>query len=470
MAVLDAPAAVAAGRPPVGLGLLPGWLLPLLLLALLGSLLWGLRHYLRARRLQASERRLQTLMANMPGALVTADEAGTIESFNPAAERIFGYAADEVVGANVRILMPEPHRSQHDGYLQRYRATGEAHVLGLPAYEVMGLHRDGHTIPLRMSLSEVDLGGRRQFVSILRDFTAQKQLEHDLARESRFANSVINSLPGVFYLLDQEMRFHRWNRNFELVSGYSAEEISTMRSPDFFRTQDHQRLEDAIGEVFASGQATLDADFVTKTGDAIPYFWTGYRVELDGGVFLAGMGIDISERKALERELRRRATTDALTGIPNRLQFEHSLQREIAKAERYGRAMALIMFDLDHFKAVNDHNGHEVGDRVLQAAVEVVRPLLRAGDLVARWGGEEFMVLAPETGGDAALDLAERLRGALEANTLVAGAADLTASFGVAELASGETPDQLVRRVDDALYRAKQGGRNRAETDPPWLG
>jgi diguanylate cyclase (GGDEF)-like protein/PAS domain S-box-containing protein len=300
-----------------------------------------------------------------------------------------------------------------------------------------------------------------------RDGRLQRALEQELERESRFANAVINSLPGMFYLLDCEGRCHRWNRNLETVTGYSGEEIAAMRPIDYFAEADREPIEEAVAEAFACGEVTIEADLVTKAGRVIPHLWTGFRVELDGEAYMAGVGIDISERRALEAELTRQATTDPLTAIPNRLHFEHHLEREIAQSERHDRPLSLIMVDLDHFKEVNDRNGHEVGDTVLQQAVAVVRPLLRGGDLVARWGGEEFMVLAAETDRAGATDLAERLRAALEAHPFPGDGGGLTASFGVAQYAPGETQGALLRRVDAALYRAKQGGRNRVVVAGP---
>lgn len=448
---------------------LPWWLLAGALLLACGAGLWALYQWRRARRLEASEVRLQTLMANMPGAVITADELGRIQSFNPAAERIFGYRAEEVVGGNLRRLMPEPHRSRHDAYIRRYLATGEPRILGRPGFEVTGLRKDGTHVPLQMTLDEVDLGGQRQFISILRDFRAYHALREDLEREAGFANAVINSLPGVFYLLDEAGWCHRWNRNLERVTGYSGEEVAAMRPWDYFAGADRDRIAEAVAHAFREGEVVLEADLVTREERVLPYFWTGFRVELDGAAYLAGVGIDISERKALEAELTWRATTDPLTGIANRLRFEQDLEREMAQADRTGQPLALIMSDLDHFKLVNDGKGHEVGDVALKEAVKVISPRLRGGDLAARWGGEEFMVLTPGSGADGARELAERLRQELEGHSFP-GVGAMTASFGVAQHIPGENPGELVRRVDAALYRAKREGRNRVVDWPDGLG
>ncbi len=167
-----------------------------------------------------------------------------------------------------------------------------------------------------------------------------------------------------------------------------------------------------------------------------------------------------TELRDLNLELNRLATTDSLTGAWNRRYFEQAAGTGIARADRYGEPLALLMFDLDHFKLLNDTHGHPVGDKVLVELMRRVRPRLRATDILARWGGEEFVVLLPHCGREEAVKLAEKLRH-LIATKPFPPAGPLTASFGVAEFQAGETLDTWLKRVDDALYAAKSAGRNR---------
>ncbi|HRD66811.1 MAG TPA: diguanylate cyclase [Candidatus Competibacter sp.] len=172
-----------------------------------------------------------------------------------------------------------------------------------------------------------------------------------------------------------------------------------------------------------------------------------------------GIVMDIGQRKRLEENLRRLATTDPLTGAFNRRYLLQVIETEIGRAQRYARPLSLIMFDLDHFKRINDSFGHDRGDMVLKSIAALARQRLRHSDILARWGGEEFMVLAPETALPQAIALAETLRAALH-QSLFPDIGPITASFGVAGYRLDETVDQWLKRVDDLVYQVKREGRD----------
>lgn len=153
------------------------------------------------------------------------------------------------------------------------------------------------------------------------------------------------------------------------------------------------------------------------------------------------------------------ASTDLLTGACNRHKFSELFAAELQRQERYQGGLALIMLDIDHFKRINDDFGHAAGDMVLKEMAQLVRDLIRSSDVLARWGGEEFMILVPRDGHEAATSLAEKLRRAIEVHEFPE-VRNVTASFGVSEHAPGDTMESLCARADDALYRAKHGGRN----------
>jgi diguanylate cyclase (GGDEF)-like protein len=170
-----------------------------------------------------------------------------------------------------------------------------------------------------------------------------------------------------------------------------------------------------------------------------------------------------AELNAVMEQLNNLVTFDQLTGAYSRRYFMEELERQVALHERHGAPVSLIMMDLDHFKSINDSYGHGVGDRALREAALNAKAELREGDMLGRVGGEEFLILLPMTTLDAAANLAERLRVALAAVSLVEGMQiiRIPASFGVAELRDNEDATSWFQRADEGLYRAKAAGRNR---------
>lgn len=174
---------------------------------------------------------------------------------------------------------------------------------------------------------------------------------------------------------------------------------------------------------------------------------------------------DITERVEAQRRLEQMARTDSLTGLYNRQHLMERFEAELARASRYSRPLSVMMIDLDHFKQVNDGYGHLAGDDVLVAAASVIEEILRETDFVGRYGGEEFLAVLPETSLEGAMDLAERLRGAMEDNCHWMPCGDeleVTCSIGVAEALCDEV-ENIIDLADSAMYAAKRTGRNRVE-------
>jgi diguanylate cyclase (GGDEF)-like protein len=227
---------------------------------------------------------------------------------------------------------------------------------------------------------------------------------------------------------------------------------------------------DRARERVRAGHPT-DLEFrVVDANGNLRWLWARERpvAEEDGVVLVDGVVSDISARKAAEGELavahaeaERLSRLDALTEIYNRRHFSEVLSKELARPR--SSAPAVLLIDLDHFKRVNDEYGHMMGDAVLQAAAGRIASILRRSDCLARWGGEEFAILAPSTDHEGAMRLAERARHALGDRPVRALGVDieLRASIGVAVAEDGRlTPDSLMKAADEALYEAKRAGRN----------
>jgi len=177
---------------------------------------------------------------------------------------------------------------------------------------------------------------------------------------------------------------------------------------------------------------------------------------------LAFVKTHLAEAHELTEQLTQLAYLDELTGVANRRHLAETLDVEIARAARYGHPLSVIQFDLDRFKQLNDTYGHAAGDAVLKETVRRIRRQLRLGDLLGRWGGEEFLVLLPETALSQALAVADRMRRAMSTR-YQERVARVTASFGVTAYRLGDTAASVVERTDEALYRAKAEGRDRVE-------
>lgn len=249
-------------------------------------------------------------------------------------------------------------------------------------------------------------------------------------------------------------------------------------SPDGKATYLNPAAEKAFPELGRSGQSH---PLLQGATDMIATLWQGgqqgeviHEAELGESVYelhasyvrevglIRIYALDITQRKRAEAEIRYLATTDSLTGIANRRAFSAILAREVERAKRYGIPLSLAMYDIDNFKRVNDGFGHDTGDNVLQDITALVKKNIRTNDVVARWGGEEFMVLMPQTDLAAAGNAAEKLRQEI-AQHRFDKVNSLTVSFGLAAYEAQDDLNSLLKRVDDALYLAKGQGRNRVE-------
>jgi diguanylate cyclase (GGDEF)-like protein len=259
-------------------------------------------------------------------------------------------------------------------------------------------------------------------------------------------------------------------------------------------THDTQSLLRAIVETAVEATSATSGILIPTEGDVVsvgPEDGEGERLELPlcvgrdesfGTLALRGPGFSIHDVETaavlaghasialdnarLHAIVERQALVDGLTGLANRRRSEEALAAELARAERFGEHVSLVLADLDWFKSINDRYGHPIGDAVLREFAAVLREQGREVDLPSRWGGEEFAIVLPGTDRDGALHAAERLREALEQRTILSNAGvpiEVTASFGVASYPEAPTQDALVAAADAALYAAKHAGKNRVE-------
>jgi diguanylate cyclase (GGDEF)-like protein/PAS domain S-box-containing protein len=206
----------------------------------------------------------------------------------------------------------------------------------------------------------------------------------------------------------------------------------------------------------------FEAEMQTSSGRTFWASLSGQRLRFAGDDALLAAIVDVTAQKHAREDLLVQATRDALTGAFNRRYVENVLGEEVQRAQRHARPLAVAILDADHFKRVNDTHGHQTGDEVLRAITERCRNMLRAHDVLGRYGGEEFVIVFPETNLEEAGVVAERLRAAVADEPIKIGNETLgvTVSIGLGAYGPGDDLDKLLQRADAALYTAKQDGRN----------
>jgi len=293
-------------------------------------------------------------------------------------------------------------------------------------------------------------------------FRKLEALNRKFKESSEYLQYIIDSSLDVIITVNEKREITKFNRAAEKVFGYTAQEVLGKHAEMLYLKPEEGI--DVHASILQTGRYMGEIENISKDGDIFPSFLSASMLKDDSGNFLGIMGIsrDITDVKRAERALKRAATIDKLTQVYNRHTFEDLIEKEIDRASRYNSPMSLVMFDLDHFKMINDTYGHSAGDVVLRSVSGLVKGHIRSSDSLGRWGGEEFMLLLPEKRLGTAVAVAEKLRTLIEEQKNEAS--NVTASFGVTEFRAGDTIETICDRVDNAMYKAKNNGRNRVET------
>jgi len=445
-----------------------------------------------AEALHGREQRLRGILNNVADAIITIDEKGTVQSFNPAAEWIFGYSVREVLGKNIKILMPTATKSKHDNFLKSYLETGTSKALGVDR-ELIGRRKDGTDFPLELAISELRDGKHRVFTGVLRDITERKKAEESLyqARDLleqrvadrtreltqeiadrllaedklRLAAKVIDNLSEAVVIVDDRYKVTAINPAFTDITGFAIAEVQG-KHPPFYTALKKDK------ELFAEMQASL-----LKHGNWEGEFWDRRK---DGEAYAERLSVsaitddagkvhqyamvlsDITKRKQDEEHILYQANYDALTELPNRTLFLDRLEHGIRAAGREKDTLGLMFIDLDGFKLVNDTLGHDVGDLLLKEASKRLLNCVRPSDTVARLGGDEFTVILHNIVDlQAAPNVAQRVLDALakpfvlrDQEVFVSGSIGITAYPE-----DGDNALELLKNADSAMYQAKELGK-----------
>lgn len=244
------------------------------------------------------------LMEASKDAIMLVDTAGHIQLANERAERMFGYDRGELSGRPANSLVAAGMQAKHVGNCEKYFQVPRKLTLNDRHVDVEGRKKNGREFPIELSLAPVKTEIGILAVAIVRDVAERIKAEEELLIEKNFSESIVNNLPGIFYLIDPDGGLKRWNKNLEIVSRYSPRELAGLNPLAFFPEEEQARAAIKISEVFTKGRATMESDILTKEGRRIPYILTGWRVRIDRTNYLMGTGVDITDRKQSEEALK----------------------------------------------------------------------------------------------------------------------------------------------------------------------
>ena len=416
---------------------------------------------------EASEGRFEALVHEASDIIVVSDISGRLTYVSPAFHRILGSTAIDFRTRSAAELM---HPDDLAAMQSRAGEIREAADRGMRA-EMRLRHTDGSwrwfEVKVTNHLENPKVLG---IVGNLHDITERKQAEDALQEAHERFRSAFENAPIGMAMTDLNGHILRANSAYGRIVGRTAPELCGMSVHDVTQVADREASKAEMARLVASDSDGYRIENRSVHADGHDV-WVSVSVscvrDSDGNpLYLIGQIEDVTERRALRERLAYAAIHDPLTTLPNRVLFMDRLEVALSRSARFRRRSAVIFLDLDHFKLVNDSMGHTAGDELLQAVAQRLRATLRPSDTVARFGGDEFVVLCEEIADEAAaLEVADRLSEALAPSIdLAEGEVFVTASQGVA-LSGGtsDTASGLLRDADTAMYMAKERGRSRTE-------
>jgi diguanylate cyclase (GGDEF)-like protein/PAS domain S-box-containing protein len=414
------------------------------------------------RRLGEQETHMRTVVETAAEGIIVVNEKGLIETFNPAAEKLFGYLSSEIRLQPLKWLLPELLTT--DNLLTPIDEERE----------VEGLHRNGSPMQLSARVSDMHINGQRLFTCLVADITRRKATEAQLRDAENRYRDLVETAHDLVWTLDCEGRFTYLNRACTAIYGYTPDEMLHCRIHDF-RSPEHAPVdEQAINDLLSGKHSQAQFETVHLDADGKPHFLSfSAKTHLDDNdrvIQVSGTARDITEQKAFQHQLSYHAEHDSLTGLFNRNYFQQELERTVARVARSGTACALFYIDLDQFKYINDTLGHAAGDRLLVDVATLLSSHVRDGDLLARFGGDEFTLLLYNIDKRDVMNVAENFRALCDDYRFVEDdtTCNIACSIGVTMIDRHvATAEDALSHADLACNMAKQQGRNRAKLYNP---
>ena len=414
------------------------------------------------QRLGDQETHMRAIIDTAAEGIIVVDEAGIIDTFNPAAERLFGYLAQEIRGRHLASLLP---------HVFQVRQRIDAH---LDEREVEAKHRNGSTIQVSLRVSEMAISGKRMFTCLVADITQRKLAESELLNaESRY-RALVETAHDLVWSVDPEGRWSYLNSASRMIYGCEPEDMIGRRVAEFCAGDNLNADQQAFNRLL-SGKDLYQYETVhlDKDGNRRQLsFNAKAHMDSDGNVTqISGTARDITDQKAFHQQLTYQAEHDSLTKLFNRHYFQQELERTVARVLRNpANPCALFYIDLDQFKYINDTLGHAAGDTLLVEVTQLLLSHVREGDLLARFGGDEFTLLLYNIQAADVLSAAEHFRQLFEDYVFMQDGKNfnVSCSIGAAMIdAFVESAEEALSHADIACNLAKAEGRNRIKLYDP---
>jgi len=405
-------------------------------------------------RLGEQDEYVQAIVEHAAEAMIVISEDQHIEMFNPAAENLFGYNSHEIGHRNLSWLLPKIILPKENNKKKIIRQ------------EIEASHRDGHKLTLSMHISHMRMNNTLYYILLVGDITERKATEVMLLEaEERYRNLVVTA-HDLVWSMDVEGKWTYLNAAAHHIYGYEPEELLSQPLA-MLQTDKSKALDDSAFASVIAGNELLgyETTHLDKEGlirhisfNACPHIGS------DGSVqYITGTARDITEQKAYESELTYQTQHDKLTSLKNRNFFQEELECLISRINRSGETCALIYLDLDQFKYVNDTIGHAAGDELLIEVSQLLKDKLREGDLLARFGGDEFTIILYDTDEHAIDIVAHNLLGFFESYRFFSKSQlfNITCSMGITHINNQtESAESALSHADIACNMAKKQGRN----------
>ncbi len=406
--------------------------------------------------IQQREQHIRAILNGVPEAILSIHAEGVIDSANGTVESVLKVDPYTIQGLNLTQFLTPAYRSL---------TMEELDALTRENKEVEGINYLGQPFTMWLVLNKIDSVSGAMWVCVISDITIWKQTEAKLQETSSELNTIFeNAMVGIALLKDRKL--HRINRKFEQLFGYDRSELEGQSTRILYPSDEIYRT---LGEegypTLAQGKSYVTEILLRRKDGS--QFWglmSGQIIDKAhpdaGSIWLFE---DITQQRENDEKLKQLATTDILTGLPNRSLFNDRLAHALYKANRSGTRVAVLFMDLDNFKHVNDSLGHKAGDLLLCEVAQRLKSSVREGDTIARLGGDEFTIILEEIrSAQHVAKVAEKILAATASSYNLEGTVvSISPSIGISLFpADGRDVDTLLKNADAAMYHAKRNGKN----------